>query len=61
MTFIHELDIPVFFPFAIILLTVSLSVFLLLSEEALNLRVALAPDFLGVKVSLTPFGNFLSV
>jgi hypothetical protein len=30
-----------------------------ISEEASNLRVALAPDFLGVKVLLTPFGHFL--
>jgi len=59
MTFIHELDIPVFTLFAFILLTVLLLIILLLSEEAPNLRVALAPDFLGVKVSLTPFGHFL--
>jgi hypothetical protein len=62
MTFIHELDIPVFSPFAFILLTVLLPIFLLLSEEAPNLlRVASAADFLGVKASLTPFGHFLSL
>ena len=36
-------------------LTFSISI----SEEASNLRVALAPEFPGVKVLLTPFGHFL--
>src|SRR3989337_1452972 len=43
MTFIHELDIPVFTLFAFILLTVLLPVFLLLSEEAPNFKSGVSP------------------
>src|SRR4051812_30476472 len=52
MTFIHELDIPVFFLFAFILPTVLLQIFLLLSDEAPNFKSGVS---LGLprRVSLT--------
>ena len=52
MTFIPELDLPVFFLFAFILLTVLLPIFLLLTEEAPNFKSGVSPGF-PRRVSLT--------